>query len=700
MMITDFEDTNIEFLKGVGAQKAALLRTAIGVSTFGDLLNYFPFRYVDKGNYVRIRDIHNESVYYLIKGKAVSKTMLGERFKSRLVVRLEDESGGIDLVWFKGQKWIEQKITIGQEYVVFGKPTLFKNIYNIAHPELELYDSATPLSKETLYPLYNTTEIMKKRGLNSKAISKLLQTLLDSLTDPLLEILPKYIRDQYPMLSRTEAYRAIHFPRNEQELAKAQKRLKFDELYILQIRILKDKRTHTDAKSYVFSKIGQLFNQFYHDNLPFQLTSAQQRVLKEIRADLRTGLQMNRLLQGDVGSGKTLVALMSMLIAADNGFQSCFMAPTEILANQHYQSITQFLLGMDIQVALLTGSTKTKERNRIYEQLSNGEIQMIIGTHALIEDKVIFKCLGLCIIDEQHRFGVAHRARLWNKSELAPHILVMTATPIPRTLAMTLYGDLDISVIDELPPNRKPVQTLHRYESSRYQMFQFLKQEIQKGRQIYVVYPLIAESEKSDLKNLEEGYHIVCYEFPMPDYHVSIMHGKLPQVEKDLGMKMFKENKTQIMLSTTVIEVGVDVPNASVMVIENAERFGLSQLHQLRGRVGRGADQSYCILMSKDHLSNDARLRLDTMVKTNDGFQIAEVDLQLRGPGDIQGTEQSGSLNLKIANLTTDEPIVKAARQAASVTLDKDPLLNLPEHQIIIHTIAKRFGATVWSKIS
>jgi ATP-dependent DNA helicase RecG len=697
--MNDYLNTPIEFLKGIGPQRGELLRKEIGVFTFEDLLNYLPFRYVDKSNYIKINEIKTENAYVLIQGKILNKETVGVKFKQRLVVRFADETGEIDLVWFKGVKWINDKLKIGENYVIFGKPTLFSKSYNFTHPEIDPVGAkhASPLP---LHPMYNTSETMKNRGLTSKAISKLMQTLLDGMSLPIPEILPPSVLQKYQLVSRDSAFRWVHFPKNQEELVRAQNRIKFEELFLLQMRVLKQKSQHKLEKSYVFSKVGDYFNHFYKENLPFLLTNAQQRVVKEIRKDLGSGFQMNRLLQGDVGSGKTLVALMAMLIAADNGFQSCLMAPTEILAQQHFKSIQKFLVGLDIGIGLLTGSTKTKERRELHQGLQNGEIKILIGTHALIEDVVQFQKLGLCVIDEQHRFGVAQRSKLWAKSQFPPHILVMTATPIPRTLAMTLYGDLDTSIIDELPPNRKPIQTLHRYDSSRLKLYDFLKQEIKKGRQVYVVYPLIKESEKLDLKDLEEGYFTMRYEFPNPEFQVSILHGKMPQAEKDLGMKLFVENKTQIMVSTTVIEVGVDVPNASVMVIENAERFGLSQLHQLRGRVGRGAEQSYCILMSHDKLSNDAKQRLDTMVKTNDGFKIAEVDLQLRGPGDIQGTQQSGALNFKLADLTKDERIIRAARVAAKLVLDEDSDLRQPQHQALNRHLQKVFGDTVWSKIS
>ena len=703
--MNDYLNTPIEFLKGVGPKRGELFRKEINVFSFEDLLNYLPFRYVDKSSYVKIGDICRgeksfaPTTYVLVQGKILSKEVIGTKFKSRLVVRFADETGEIDLIWFKGVKWINENLKIGENYVIFGKPVLFNKSYNFTHPEIDLA-SETKLQKEGLYPMYNTTETMKNRGLTSKAISKLMQTLLEGMAFVIPEILPPLVLEKYPLISRDSALRLIHFPKNQDELVRAQNRIKFEELFLLQMRVLKQKSQHQLEKSYVFSKVGENFNHFFKENLPFTLTDAQKRVVKEIRKDLGSGFQMNRLLQGDVGSGKTLVALMAMLIASDNGFQSCLMAPTEILAQQHFKSIQKFLMGLDIGIGLLTGSTKTKERRELHEGLQNGTIKILIGTHALIEDVVQFQKLGLCVIDEQHRFGVAQRSKLWAKSQFPPHILVMTATPIPRTLAMTLYGDLDTSVIDELPPNRKPVQTLHRYDNSRLKLYEFLKQELRKGRQVYVVYPLIKESEKLDLKDLEEGYFTMCSEFPRPEFQVSILHGKMPQSEKDLGMKLFVENKTQIMVSTTVIEVGVDVPNATVMVIENAERFGLSQLHQLRGRVGRGAEQSYCILMSSHKLSDEAKKRLDTMVKTNDGFKIAEVDLQLRGPGDIQGTQQSGALNFKLADLTKDERIIRAARIAAGLVLEEDPNLSQPQHQKLNITLRKMYGDTVWSKIS
>ncbi len=695
----DYLKTPIEYLKGVGPQRAELLKKDIHVFTFGDLLNYLPFRYVDKSHYIKIKDIISDSTHVMLQGKVLSKELIGEKFKSRLVVRFGDETGEVELIWFKGGKWINAKLKVGESYVVFGKPTLFKQSYNFMHPEIDLLTENKPL-QGGFSPMYNTSETMKNRGLSSKVISNLIQNLLNEMPAPVPEILPKSVLEKYKLVSRDSAFRAVHFPANQNELVHAQNRVKFEELLVLQLRILKEKAQNNSERSYVFSKVGHFFNHFYKENLPFSLTGAQQRVMKEIREDLRSGFQMNRLLQGDVGSGKTLVALMSMLIAADNGFQSCLMAPTEILARQHFQNIQKFLTGLDIRVGILTGSTRTKQRRELHEGLRNGDIQILVGTHALIEDTVQFQKLGLCVIDEQHRFGVAQRSKLWSKSQFPPHVLVMTATPIPRTLAMTLYGDLDTSIIDELPPNRKPIITLHRYDNARLKMYDFLKQEIRKGRQIYVVYPLIRESERLDLKDLEEGYFTMCAEFPRPEFQVSILHGKMKQDEKDLGMKLFAENKTQIMVSTTVIEVGVDVPNATVMVIENAERFGLSQLHQLRGRVGRGADQSYCILMSHDKLSEEAKQRLETMVKTNDGFKIAEVDMQLRGPGDIQGTQQSGALNFKLADLTKDERIIRAARVAAAEILKNDAELKQPQNLALGDYVREIYGVTVWSKIS
>lgn len=696
----NFFQTSVEFLKGVGPQRAEILRKELGIATYYDLLTYYPFRYVDKSNYQPIQKIDNEQTFVLLRGRIIHKEIKGQGAKSRLSVILADDSGEIALVWFRGIKWIKDKLEVGKWYVVFGKPTLFRNEYNISHPEIEPYTEESQVAKETLYPLYNTTESMKNKGLNSKTLSKIVKTLLVQADKSIPEIMPDEVVSAYRLMPREESFKQIHFPVNQETLHLAERRLKFEELFFLQLKILMEKRRTHQTKGYVFEHVGKYFNDFYNHNLPFSLTGAQQRVMKEIRTDLRSGVQMNRLLQGDVGSGKTLVALMNMLICADNGFQSCMMAPTEILANQHFNSIQKFISGLGLKVALLTGSTKTQERKKINEALLSGELHLIVGTHALIEDTVNFQNLGLVIIDEQHRFGVAQRAKLWSKSDTPPHILVMTATPIPRTLAMTLYGDLDVSIIDELPPGRKPVTTIHRYDNARASLFAFMKDQIAKGRQIYVVYPLINESEKLDLKDLMDGWESISRAFPKPQYQISIVHGKMKAVDKDFEMERFIKNQTQIMVSTTVIEVGVDVPNASVMVIENAERFGLSQLHQLRGRVGRGAEQSYCVLMTKEHLTGDARQRIQTMVKTNDGFEIAEVDLTLRGPGDIQGTKQSGVLNLKIADLVKDEKMIYAARDIVTAILKEDPHLEDPKYKRLKEYSDQNRSKIFWSKIS
>jgi ATP-dependent DNA helicase RecG len=677
-------DTKIDFLKGVGEKKAKVLNKELNVTTYRDLLSYYPYRYVDKSNFIQIKDIQSEDVYIQIRGKVVGMEVIGIGQKGRLSVKLADQTGMVELVFFKGIKWIRESLTQGKEYVIFGKPNLYKGNYNFAHPDiepLETYLSSQENLSQKFSPLYNTSEKMKNAFLNSKGISNLMRTLIGQVKGYIIESLPNYIVDKYHLVSLEEALIQIHFPTSTELLSKAKTRLKFEELFFMQLehQLLKTIRVEK-SQGLIFSKIGDSFNDFFNTYLPFTLTNAQKRVIKEIRNDVRTGHQMNRLLQGDVGSGKTLVALMSMLIAKDNGFQATIMAPTEILAQQHFVSIKKFLGDMPIEVALLTGSTSQKERNRILPLLEEGKIDIIIGTHALLEDKVKFSNLGLCVIDEQHRFGVEQRAKMWTKNHIAPHILVMTATPIPRTLAMTVYGDLDISVIDELPPGRKPVQTVHFFDKDRLRVFAFMRKEIETGRQVYVVYPLIKESETLDLKDLMEGYESIVREFPLPEFQISIVHGKMKAQDKEYEMDRFKKGITHIMVSTTVIEVGVDVPNASVMIIENAERFGLSQLHQLRGRVGRGADKSYCILMSSYKLSSEAKERIGAMCETNDGFEISEIDLRLRGPGDIAGTKQSGLFDLKIANIVKDEPILKAARSIAIEIAQQDPMLNNPHN--------------------
>jgi ATP-dependent DNA helicase RecG len=679
-----FLDSSVKYIKGVGPAKESILKSELRIQTVADLLYYFPFRYIDRSKIYKIGELNDELSYVQLKGKLLNLKTIGIGRSARLSVYLEDESGQIELIWFAGIKWVREKLIYGKEYIVFGKPSLFNGKFNITHPEIELFDSSMDnYSRIKLQPIYNSTEKLKKRGLDTKGISRIMHTVCSQINTNINEHLPPFILKKYRLISREKAILAIHFPENFTQLEAARKRLKFEELFFIQLQLLKRKLIRIEkSSSFSFEKVGEKFNRFYNENLPFELTNAQKKVVREIRTDMAKGKQMNRLLQGDVGSGKTLVGLLAMLLAVDNGYQACLMAPTEILAQQHFHGISEFLKGLDVNVQLLTGSTKTKKRKEIHEGLLGGKLNILIGTHALIEDIVQFKALGFVIIDEQHRFGVEQRARLWGKSEIAPHVLVMTATPIPRTLAMTLYGDLDFSVIDELPPGRKPIKTMHFYDKDRLKVFGFMRQQIEEGRQIYVVYPLIQESEKLDLKDLEDGYNSIVRDFPRPKYLVSILHGKMKSEAKEFEMNLFVTGKTQIMVSTTVIEVGVNVPNASVMVIENAERFGLSQLHQLRGRVGRGADQSYCILLSGYKLSSDGKKRLQTMVETSDGFEIADVDLKLRGPGDMYGTQQSGVLDLKISDLVKDEKILKFAREKAIELLEMDPSLSLPENKL------------------
>ncbi|MBK6962572.1 MAG: ATP-dependent DNA helicase RecG [Bacteroidales bacterium] len=692
-------ETPVEYLKGIGPVRAEMLRKETEVSTFGELLHYYPFRYVDRSKFYTVSDIDSESAWLQLKGKITAMQTIGAGRTSRLVMTFRDKTGETELVWFQGAKWIREKVTVGKEYVIFGKPNLFNGRYNFTHPDIEPAGDEMQVPNEPLQPYYSTSEKLKSRGFTPANFVRIMRTLIAQVQYSIPETLSQTLILAIKLMPRSEALVNIHFPRDPYALAKAQERLKFDELFFIQLQLLRLKYVRMEkVKGRVFGLIGNHFNDFYHQNLPFELTGAQKKVVKEIRADLGSGKQMNRLLQGDVGSGKTLVALMAMLIALDNGCQACLMAPTEILANQHFKTITKMLDGLPVEVALLTGSTKKAARKGLHENLQKGSLHILIGTHALIEDAVQFGNLGLVVIDEQHRFGVAQRARLWEKSEIPPHILVMTATPIPRTLAMTLYGDLDVSVIDELPPGRKPVKTYHFYEKDRLKVFRFMKEQIALGRQIYVVYPIINESDKLELQDLMDGLDTVSRYFPLPEYHISIVHGQLKAGEKESEMKRFLEKLTQIMVATTVIEVGVDVPNASVMVIENAERFGLSQLHQLRGRVGRGADQSHCILMSSYKLTSDGRKRLDTMVRTTDGFEIAEVDLHLRGPGDLQGTQQSGLVGLKLASLVKDEKLLKIAREFAHRTLTDDPRLEKPENQpMVIHLQRSEFD---WGKIS
>lgn len=695
----DILQTDIQFVPGVGPKKAEILNKEIDVFTLGDLLRWYPYRYIDRSRMYYVHEIDGSMPFIQLKGKIMSFETLGEGRKKRLVAHFTDGTGFIDLIWFQGLKYIENKYKLNQEYIVFGKPTLFNNRWNIAHPEIDPYLSEAD-RPEGLMAMYNTTEKMKNHFLHSKAIHKIIENGFAMIRDRLPETLPSDVLQAARLMPYHDAIENIHFPKNPILLRDAEYRLKFEELFYIQLNIV---RYAADRKAklngFVFRKVGKYFNTFYEKHLPFPLTNAQKKVIKEIRRDTATGKQMNRLLQGDVGSGKTLVALLCMLIAIDNGFQACLMAPTEILASQHFETFSQLLSDMDVKVALLTGSTKAKDREGIHAGLLSGDIDILIGTHALIEDVVQFRNLGFVVIDEQHRFGVAQRAKLWNKNEHPPHVLVMTATPIPRTLAMTVYGDLDVSVIDELPPGRKPVKTLHRFDKNRGQLYQFIRQQIQAGRQIYIVYPLIEESEKLDLKNLEEGYEHICQVFP--EFTVCKMHGKMKPAEKDEVMRRFVANEAQIMVSTTVIEVGVNVPNASVMVIESAQRFGLSQLHQLRGRVGRGADQSYCILITPYELSADTRKRMEIMTESNDGFVIAEADLKLRGPGDLEGTQQSGiPFSLKIADLVRDSSILYRAREIAESVIQRDPRLEQPDHQVLRQQLSRLSGNRYdWGRI-
>jgi ATP-dependent DNA helicase RecG len=701
-MSVDLLHTPIEYLKGVGPKRGELLRKDAGVSTYYDMLTYYPFRHVDRSRFLPISEIDSENVYLQIRGKVIDSQIVGQGRSSRLVVTIRDASGTIDLVWFQGISWVKDKFTAGSEWVVFGKPTLFNGRYNITHPETESVAEFIAQPADPLHPIYNSSEKMKLNGLSTRAISKITRTLITQLKGIIPETLSNQIIHEFKFMGREEALINIHFPSDIAELENARARLKFDELFFIQLKLLRYKISRSQIiRGNIFSHVGELFNSFYKDYLPFELTNAQKKVIREIRADLGSGKQMNRLLQGDVGSGKTLVALMCMLIALDNGFQACLMAPTEILANQHYSTISRFLNGMNIKVDLLTGSTKKARRKEIHPMLQSGELHIIIGTHALIEDAVQFSNLGLVVVDEQHRFGVAQRAKMWSKSEVPPHVLVMTATPIPRTLAMTVYGDLDLSVIDELPPGRKAIKTYHFYESGHEKVYNFMRQQIAEGRQIYVVYPLIDESEMLDLKNLQDGFEHLKQVFPSPKYSLSMVHGRMKSDEKDAEMIKFKNGETQIMVATTVIEVGVDVPNASVMVIENAERFGLSQLHQLRGRVGRGADQSHCLLMTGFNLTSDGRIRIDTMVRTTDGFEISDVDLKLRGPGDLEGTRQSGILDLKLADIVRDEQMLRVARNIAQKLLDDDPNLVKPENQRMFRYLEYlNSKKTEWAMIS
>lgn len=697
----DLSTRDIKYLPGVGPQRASLLAKELNIVSFKDLLYYFPYKYVDRSRIYTIREIDGNMPYIQLRGKFLSFETFGEGRQRRLVGHFSDGTGVMDAVWFQGLKFVMGKIKAGVEYIIFGKPTVFGGRINVAHPDVDEADELT-VGNMGLQPYYNTTEKMKRMLINSHAVEKLMRNLFHAIQrEPFEETLSPWMVESFHLMPLAEALYNIHFPQNPELLRKAQYRLKFEELFYVQLNILRyTKERRNKFRGLPFEHVGEIFNTFYSQNLPFQLTGAQKRVIKEMRRDMGSGRQMNRLLQGDVGSGKTLVALMTMLIALDNGYQACMMAPTEILANQHYETICRFLAGMNVRVELLTGNVKGKRRETILKDLLTGDVKILIGTHAVIEDTVNFSSLGLVVIDEQHRFGVAQRAKLWSKNIYPPHVLVMTATPIPRTLAMTLYGDLDVSVIDELPPGRKPIQTVHQFDNRRASLYDFIRKQIEAGRQVYIVYPLIQESEKMDIKNLEDGYTNICEEFP--EYRVSKVHGKMKPAEKDAEMQRFLAKQTQIMVATTVIEVGVNVPNASVMVIENAERFGLSQLHQLRGRVGRGADQSYCILVTGYKLSEETRKRISIMVETNDGFEIAEADLKLRGPGDLEGTQQSGvAFDLKIADIARDGQLLQYVRDIAERLLDEDPQCENPKNQVVWQQLKELRKKNVnWAVIS
>ncbi|MDI5950918.1 ATP-dependent DNA helicase RecG [Flavobacterium yafengii] len=695
--------TPIEYLKGVGPNRGELLRKELGIYKYVDLVNFFPNRYIDRTRYYKINELQNNIVEVQIIGKIINiKTVEFGRNQKRLVATFVDDTGQMELVWFQGHKWIRESLKLNEICVIFGKCTSFGNAFNMAHPEIELMSEHEKSLRSAMQPVYPSTETLTNRGISNRVINKLMQQLFLETQALFTETLPDYLINELKLIPKKAALFNIHFPKSADVLAKAKFRLIFEELFFIQLQLITKNliRKHK-IKGHPFSTVGEYFNDFYQNHLPFQLTNAQKRVIKEIRTDMGSNAQMNRLLQGDVGSGKTIVAFMSMLLALDNGFQACLMAPTEILANQHFIGLSELAETLNINIRILTGSTKIAQRRIIHEELENGTLHILIGTHALLEDKVKFKNLGLAVIDEQHRFGVEQRSKLWKKNVIPPHVLVMTATPIPRTLAMSLYGDLDISVIDELPPGRKPIQTVHRFDSNRLKVWKFLRDEIALGRQIYIVYPLIQESEKMDFKDLMDGYESISRDFPLPQYSISILHGKMKPADKDAEMKRFSEGKTNIMVATTVIEVGVNVPNASVMIIESAERFGLSQLHQLRGRVGRGAEQSYCILMTSHKLSSDSKTRMETMVQTNDGFEIAEVDLKLRGPGDLMGTQQSGVLNLQIADLVRDRDTLALARNYALKLLKEDAGMQKLEHAalraVFIEMTKKK---NIWNYIS
>ena len=694
--------TPIDYLKGVGPNRADLLRKELGIYTYQDLINLFPNRYLDRTRYHKINSLQRNTSEVQIIGQITGFKEVPQKRGKLLVATFQDDSGVMDLVWFRGHKWIRESLKLNTPYVVFGKTNWFNNVYNMPHPEMELLEDHEKSLRSAMQPIYPSTEKLSNKGITNRVITNIMQQLFLETKGQFAETLSKSTILELKLLSKSDALFNVHFPKNQDLLTRAQFRLKFEEFFYIQLQLILKNLIHkSKIKGFPFTTVGHYFNTFFKDHLPFELTNAQKRVIKEIRSDLGSNAQMNRLLQGDVGSGKTIVALMAVLIALDNNFQACIMAPTEILSVQHYNGLSEYCNKLNISIKLLTGSSTTSERRDIHESLENGSLQLLIGTHALLEDTVKFKNLGLAIIDEQHRFGVAQRSKLWKKNTSPPHILVMTATPIPRTLAMSVYGDLDISIIDELPPGRQPVKTVHRYDKNRLNVFRFIRDEIKKGRQVYIVYPLIQESETMDYKDLMDGYASIERDFPKPEYQISIVHGKMKAADKDYEMQRFVKGETHIMVATTVIEVGVDVPNATVMVIESAERFGLSQLHQLRGRVGRGAEQSYCILMTGHKLSNDSKIRLETMTRTNDGFEIAEVDLRLRGPGDIMGTQQSGVLNLKIADVVKDKDILQTARYHAKKILNADPSLSALENKMILNTYKQLTKyKNIWNYIS
>ena len=694
--------TPIDYLKGVGPNRATLLKKELGINTYQDLLNLFPNRYLDRTQYFKINKLVNSNAEIQIIGKITRFQDAGSGRAKRLVATFTDETGSIELVWFRGAKWIKDSLKLNTPYVIFGKTNVYSGKHSMPHPDIELLTEHENGLRSALQAIYPSTEKLSNRGITNRVLTKIMQQLFLETKGKFVETLPEKLRSEVKLISKSEALFNIHFPTTSELLSKAQFRLKFEELFYIQLQLILKNLIHkSKIKGFPFNQIGPNFITFFKEHLPFELTNAQKRVIKEIRQDLGSNAQMNRLLQGDVGSGKTIVALMTMLMAIDNGFQACLMAPTAILSVQHYNGLSELCKPLNISIKLLTSSSKTSERKEIHSALESGELDILIGTHALLEDKVKFKNLGLAIIDEQHRFGVEQRSKLWRKNTVPPHILVMTATPIPRTLAMSVYGDLDISLIDELPAGRQPIKTVHRFDTNRLKVFNFIRQEIKKGRQVYVVYPLIQESENMDYKDLMDGYESIARDFPLPEFQISIVHGKMKPADKEFEMQRFIKGETEIMVATTVIEVGVNVPNASVMIIESAERFGLSQLHQLRGRVGRGSEQSYCILMTSHKLSEGSKTRLNTMVKTNDGFEIAEVDLKLRGPGDIMGTQQSGILNLRIADVVKDGDILQHARHYAKQILTKDPRLTLEENKEILETYRQMSKyKNIWNYIS